>query len=161
MDMKGIGKRKVLAVLALALFSILFLASVSFVSAYTSVSGSHGFYYLNGTSFQNPGNWENITLVDNVWYFDGVAYPPVSPSPSPTATTTVDHAAQARTEVTTNIWIAISFLIVALLVVAAMGLKNATENPDSAMDTSYTIIVISIVLIIAIVILVALLNAFG
>lgn len=71
---------------ALPLLFFIVFSFLPCVSAYTSISGDHRFYYLNGTNFQNPGNYINVTLVDNVWSFNGTAYAFPLPSPAPTAT---------------------------------------------------------------------------
>jgi hypothetical protein len=95
--------------LALPILLFLFFSFLPFASAYVSISGDHQFYYLNGTSFQNPGNYINVTLVDNVWSFNGTAYSFPSPSPAPTATPlTADDAV--------GIAIAVGIIAIALAV---------------------------------------------
>lgn len=56
-------------------------------STYASVTtGASRFFYDNGTSFTYPGTYDNVSRVNNVWYFGGVAYPPSSSSTSSVVT---------------------------------------------------------------------------
>ena len=72
----------------LLLLSFLAVSIFGLVNASVTVSSDTYFYYDNGTSFTHPGTYENITRIDNVWYFDNVEYSPssgdlITPSPTP------------------------------------------------------------------------------
>jgi hypothetical protein len=53
---------------------LLALAFILPVTASVTVPDSTYFGYCNGTYFTNPGTYDTVYRLNNVWYFDDVAY---------------------------------------------------------------------------------------
>jgi hypothetical protein len=67
-------KNKLTKVIVVLVFLSCLTLNTNLVKASIVVSDNVYFVYSDGSSFTNPGTYDSVERVDDVWYFNGVAY---------------------------------------------------------------------------------------
>ena len=113
-------KRRYILLFVSMLFFLGF--AIAEVSAKTDNYPSYYYFgYGNGTYFTHLGTYGNVTEINHVWYFDDVAYPSTSSTPSPSSAYP-SVPSYIASSLYTNIgflWV-LPFILAAVLVLSAV-----------------------------------------
>jgi hypothetical protein len=101
--------------LMLLIFVVSFTVS-PLVFAHTTVDSTTLFYYANGQSFTKPGTYNIVTLANNVWYFDGVAF--------------TSQALTGKNQTISSIWVAFNFIALIPVLIGLSILVMALRTGD-------------------------------